>query len=126
MSASVANYIRDIEAKTVALGTGVLVNTFLRDVSTLSLPSSVAMIAEDPITASEAALHGVKLSPLGSHVDLFIDEAVELESGSDGIAYIVARGVNGPQAGLPCLLRHERMMDASTHCLVLTSHTVRS
>lgn len=109
---------------TVGLGTGVLVNALLAQVSGINLSNTpLHFVPASDVTASEAALHGVPIVPLSEidYIDIFVDEANEISVSNDRIAYLVGRGVNGPQAGQPNIPRLQKALSISNDCIVLSS-----
>ena len=75
------------------------------------------------VTASEAALHGVPIVPFSEidSIDIFVDEANEISVSDDRIAYLVGRGLNGPQAGQPNIPRLQKALSISNDHIVLSS-----
>lgn len=124
------------ENKVIGLGTGVMINAFLQEVSERlsneggrTQLGEVKFVPASDVTASEAALHGVPLSSISelSSIDLLIDQANELVVESAGtLSYIVGRGGSGPQAGQPCLARLSMFQSMAKRCILVSDNKVES
>lgn len=109
---------------TIGLGTGVLINALLEEVSeTKMIDTQLHFVPASNITASEASLHGVPMVSLSEidSIDTFVDEANEISLNGNSIAYVVGRGANGPQAGQPNIPRLQKALLMSHDRIILSS-----
>eukprot|EP00890_Picochlorum_soloecismus_P006424 jgi/Picsp_1/6783/NSC_04123-R1_protein len=109
---------------TIGLGTGVLINALVAQVSDMKMNNTqLQFVPASNVTASEAALHGVPMVPFSEidSIDVFVDEANEISISGNRIAYLVGSGVNGPQVGQPNIPRLQKALSISNDRIVLSS-----